>query len=81
MERVLIKFADFADQDRNQIERDEKALADYRAQADRRFEHEAKLRELIARQAQLNATLALDKSISRPLRLRMSKLPNANRPV
>jgi hypothetical protein len=30
---------------------------DYRAQAVRPFEHEARLKELLARQAQLNATL------------------------
>src|SRR5437868_1828349 len=50
------------DQDRNQIERDEKALADYRAQADKPFEHDAKLKELIARQQELNKALDLDKS-------------------
>jgi len=65
IEHTLRKFEDFADQDRNQIERDEKALADYRAQADRPFEYEAKLRELAARQARLNAALDLDKSDKR----------------
>jgi hypothetical protein len=35
---------------------------DYQAQAGRPFEHEARLKELLARQAQLNATLVLDKS-------------------
>jgi len=62
IEHVLRKFEDFRDQDMNQIERDEKALADYRVQADKPFEHEAKLKELVARQAQLNAALDLDKS-------------------
>ena len=36
-------------------------LADYQAQADRPFEHEARLKELLVRQAQLNAVLDLDK--------------------
>ncbi len=37
-------------------------FADYQAQAQRPFEHEARLKELLARQAQLNAALDLDKS-------------------
>ena len=43
-------------------ERLEKTLTDYQAQANRPFEHEARLKELLARQAQLNAALDLDKS-------------------
>ena len=39
-------------------ERQEKALADYRA---RPFGHEARLKDLLAKQAQLNACLDLDK--------------------
>jgi hypothetical protein len=35
----------------------EKALADYQAQADRPFDHEARMKDLLARQAQLNAAL------------------------
>jgi len=50
-----------AENERQEIERQEKALADYRAQLDRPFEHEARLRGLLARQAQLNACLDLDK--------------------
>ena len=38
-----------------------KTLEDYRAQADRPFEHEARLTELLARQAELNTALDLDK--------------------
>ena len=45
----------------DEIERQEKALADYRAQLGRPFEHEARLKELLAKQAQLNAALDLDK--------------------
>src|SRR6202050_1088213 len=39
----------------------EKPLADYQVQADKPFEHEARMKELLARQAQLNAALDLDK--------------------
>jgi hypothetical protein len=35
---------------------------DYRAQANRSFEHESRLKDLLARQAQLNAALDLDKN-------------------
>jgi hypothetical protein len=37
-------------------------LTDYQARASRPFEHEAHLKELLTRQAQLNAALDLDKS-------------------
>jgi N12 class adenine-specific DNA methylase len=50
-----------ADDEQHEIERQEKALADYRAQLGRPFEHEARLKELLAKQAQLNAVLDLDK--------------------
>jgi hypothetical protein len=40
----------------------EKTFTDYQAQANRPFEHEAHLKELLTRQAQLNAALDLDKS-------------------
>jgi prefoldin subunit 5 len=43
-----------ADQ-QQQLQRIDKTLTDYQAQANRPFEHEARLRELLARQAQLNA--------------------------
>ena len=38
-----------------------KTLADYKAQLGRPFEHEARLKDLLAKQAQLNASLDLDK--------------------
>ena len=38
-----------------------KALADYQAQADKSFNHEARMKELLVRQAQLNTALDLDK--------------------
>jgi hypothetical protein len=50
-----------AEEARHEIERQEKALADYRAQLGRPFEHETRLKELLAKQAQLNALLDLDK--------------------
>ena len=50
-----------ADQ-QQQLQRLDKTLTDYQAQAKRPFEHEARLKELLARQAQLNAALDLDKS-------------------
>ncbi len=40
----------------------EKALADYREQLNRPFEHEERLRELCARQQEINRQLDLDKS-------------------
>ena len=40
----------------------EKKPADYQAQANRPFEHEAKLKELLVRQVQLNAAIDLDKN-------------------
>jgi hypothetical protein len=50
-----------AEEQRQRGQRLEKALTDYRAEANRPFEHEARLKELIARQTQLNALLDLDK--------------------
>jgi N12 class adenine-specific DNA methylase len=50
-----------AEDERREIERHEKALADYHAQLGRPFEHEARLKDLLAAQAQLNACLDLDK--------------------
>jgi N12 class adenine-specific DNA methylase len=61
IEHTLRALDRLAQEEQAQIERQEKALADYRQQLDRPFEHEAKLKELLARQAQLNAALDLDK--------------------
>jgi hypothetical protein len=41
--------------------RHEKMLVDYQEQLGRPFEHEAQLKDLLARQAELNAALDLDK--------------------
>jgi N12 class adenine-specific DNA methylase len=50
-----------AEDEQLEIQRQEKALADYRTQLGRPFEHDARLKDLLARQAQLNACLDLDK--------------------
>lgn len=51
-----------AEQERADIDRQEKALAEYQAQLGRPFEHEARLRELLLKQKELNALLDLDKN-------------------
>jgi hypothetical protein len=61
IEHTLRSLDRRAEDEHHEIERQEKALADYRAQLGRPFEHEAHLRDLLARQAQLNACLDLDK--------------------
>lgn len=38
------------------------ALAAYQAQADKPFDHEARMKDLLVRQSQLNAALDLDKN-------------------
>lgn len=50
-----------AEDEKHEIERQEKALADYKTQLGRPFEHEARLKDLLEKQAQLNAVLDLDK--------------------
>ncbi len=61
IEHVLRGLDRKAEEEQRDIERQEKALADYKAQLGRPFEHESRLRELLAKQAQLNAALDLDK--------------------
>jgi hypothetical protein len=50
-----------AEEEQYEIGRQEKALADYRAQLGRPFEYDVRLKDLLAKQAQLNACLDLDK--------------------
>ena len=50
-----------AEDEQRDIERQEKALVDYKTQMGRPFEHEARLKQLLTKQAQLNAALDLDK--------------------
>jgi hypothetical protein len=58
---VLRSLDKRAEDERQDVERQEKALAEYKQQMGRPFEHEARLKELLAKQAQLNAALDLDK--------------------
>ncbi len=62
IEHTLRAFDKIAEDERHRIERLEKTLSDYQTQANRPFEYDARLKELLARQAQLNAALDLDKS-------------------
>jgi hypothetical protein len=50
-----------AEAEKRDIGQQEKALADYQAQMCRPFEHESRLKELMVKQAELNAALDLDK--------------------
>ena len=61
VEHALRTLERHADNDREHIERLEKTMADYQAQAGKPYEHEPRLKELLVRQAQLNAALDLDK--------------------
>ena len=61
IEHVLRGLDRKAEEEQHDIERQEKALADYKVQLGRPFEHEARLNELLSKQAQLNAALDLDK--------------------
>jgi hypothetical protein len=62
IEHTLRSLDRLAEEERAQIERKEKALADYKAQLDKAFEHEQRLKDLLAQQATLNAALDLDKN-------------------
>lgn len=61
----------------NRVKRMEKELADYRIQADRPFEHEERLKQLLVRQAELNSIIQFwisTKAINRaPPRLQMNQ--------
>jgi len=61
IEQVLRAIDRHAASEQEHIEHLEKTLADYQAQARKPFEHEARLKELLIRQVQLNAALDLDK--------------------
>jgi uncharacterized membrane protein YccC len=62
IEHTLRALDKLADQEQERSARLEKALADYQAQANKPFDHESRMKELLARQAQLNAALDLDKN-------------------
>jgi hypothetical protein len=61
IEHTLRSFDRLAGEEQKDIEQLTKKLADFEAQAGRPFDHEARLKELLARQAELNAALDLDK--------------------
>jgi len=61
IEHVLRNLDRRAEEEQQDVERQEKALADYRVQLGRPFEHEARLKELLANAGQTNAALDLDK--------------------
>ncbi|MGA8437835.1 MAG: hypothetical protein WB762_29500 [Candidatus Sulfotelmatobacter sp.] len=49
-------------EERLYAERQEKTLAEYKTQLGKAFEHEERLKELTTKQAELNASLDLDKN-------------------
>ena len=61
IEHTLRNLDRLAGEQQNRVARVEKELADYQSQADRPFEHEERLKQLLARQAELNSLLDLDK--------------------
>jgi N12 class adenine-specific DNA methylase len=61
IENVLRNLDRRAEEQGGYIGHQEKKLADYRTQLNRPFEHEDRLKELLARQAQLSMLLDLDK--------------------
>jgi hypothetical protein len=61
IEHALRNLDKLAGEQENRVARIEKELADYQLQADRPFEHEERLKQLLARQSELNSLLDLDK--------------------
>jgi hypothetical protein len=61
IEHTLRSLDKLADEQQNRLMRIEKELADYQVQAERPFEHEERLRQLLDRQTELNSLLDLDK--------------------
>jgi N12 class adenine-specific DNA methylase len=61
IEHTLRNLDGKAESQLRDITQQEKALADYSVQLGRPFEHESRLKELLAKQAELNAALDLDK--------------------
>jgi hypothetical protein len=61
IEHIIRSLDRRAQEEKEEIERQEKGLAEYKAQLDRPFEHEERLKELLAKQTELNAALDLDK--------------------
>jgi len=61
IEHALRSLDRLAGEQQNRVTSIEKELADYQQQADRPFEHDERLKQLLARQAELNSLLDLDK--------------------
>jgi hypothetical protein len=61
IEHTLRNLDKLAAEQQSRVARIEKQLADYQSQADRPFEHEERLKQLLARQAEINSALDLDK--------------------
>jgi N12 class adenine-specific DNA methylase len=62
IEHALRSLDKLADHEQERGARLGKTLADYQAQADKPFDHEARMKDLLVRQTQLNAALDLDKN-------------------
>jgi N12 class adenine-specific DNA methylase len=62
IEHILRNLEERREREEREQQRQEKALADYKQQLDKPFEHEDRLKQLLAKQAQLNAALDLDKN-------------------
>jgi len=62
IERTLRGLDTLFEKKTQELQRLDKTIAEYRTQAERPFEHEARLKELLARQAEPNATLDLNKN-------------------
>jgi N12 class adenine-specific DNA methylase len=61
IEHTLRNLDRLAAEQQTRVARIEKELADYHSQADRPFEHEERLKQLLTRQSELNSLLDLDK--------------------
>jgi hypothetical protein len=61
IEHTLRSLDKLAAEQQSRVARAEKELVDYQSQADRPFEHEDRLKQLLARQSELNSQLDLDK--------------------
>jgi hypothetical protein len=61
VEHTLRSLDKLVAEQQSRVARAEKELVDYQAQADRPFEHEERLKQLLARQSELNSQLDLDK--------------------